>query len=138
MVKLIVSGLRTYGKKDTVCAEITNYISEIGSVKEIVTGGSSGVEQIAQQYADENDIKQKEIVPDWQSYINAAGLIRDTQLAEYGTHLLVLSNGVSKGSNNLIEEAKKRNLTIKIVKIPDALETEVQYFPMYSANGVGI
>ncbi len=138
MTKLIVSGLRTYGKKDIVCAEITKYISEIGSVKEIVTGGSSGVEQIAQQYADENGIKQKEIAPDWQSHLNAAGLIRDTLLAEYGTHLLVLSNGVSKGSNNLIEEAKQKNLTIKIVEIPDSLETEVQYFPMYSANGVGI
>jgi len=137
MVRLIVSGLRTYGKKDTVYAEITRYISEIGSVKEIVTGGSSVVEEIAQQYADENGIKQKEIAPDWQSHLNA-GLIRDTRLAEYGTHLLVLSNGVSKGSNNLIDEAKQKSLTIKIVEIPDALETEVQYFPMYSTKGVGI
>ncbi len=137
MVRLIVSGLRTYGKKDTVYAEITRYISEIGSVKEIVTGGSSVVEEIAQQYADENGIKQKEIAPDWQSHLNA-GLIRDTRLAEYGTHLLVLSNGVSKGSNNLIDEAKQKSLTIKIVEIPDALEAEVQYFPMYSTKGVGI
>jgi len=58
-----------------------------------------------------------EFIPDWQSHINAAGFIRDARMAEYGTHLLVLSNGISKESLNLIEEARKNRLTIKTIGV---------------------
>ena len=115
MKKLIVTGLRTCERKDRVYAEISKYISEIGGVDEIVSGGSSGVDAYTRQYADEHDIKFKEFAPDFQSHINAATFIRDSDMAEYATHLLVLSNGISKESKNLIAEARSHNLQVKSV-----------------------
>ncbi len=124
MKKLIISGVRTCNRKDAVFAEITKFINEIGPVDEIVAGGSTGVDIYAKLYAESHAIKYKEFAPNWQDDLNAAGLVRDSRMAEYGTHLLVLSNGVSKESKNLIEEAKKNNLVIKtvgaFVGIPDA------------------
>ena len=117
MSKLIISGIRTCDQKGPVTAEIEKFISEIGSVKEIVTGGSIGVEKIAKEYAGEINVKNKEILPDWEADLNAAGMIRDFKLAKYGSHLLVLSDGVSKGCNNLIVEAERKNLIIKVVNI---------------------
>ena len=115
MKKLIVTGLRTCERKDLVYAEISKYISEIGGVDEIVSGGSKGVDTYTRQYAEEHGIKFKEFTPDFQSHINAATFIRDSEMAEYGTHLLVLSNGISKESKNLIAEAKANNLQVKSV-----------------------
>lgn len=115
MKKLIVSGLRTCERKEVVYAELSKYIAELGGVDEIVTGGSKGVDQYSKEYALEHGIKHKEFVPDWQSYINGASFIRDSEMAEYGTHLLVLSNGISKESVNLISEAKARNVQVKSV-----------------------
>lgn len=115
MKKLIVSGLRTCERKEVVYAEISKYIAELGGVDEIITGGSKGVDQYSKEYALEHGIKHKEFVPDWQSHINAASFIRDSEMAAYGTHLLVLSNGISKESVNLITEAKTGNLQIKSV-----------------------
>lgn len=115
MKKLIVTGLRTCERKDLVYAEINKYISEIGGVDEIVSGGSSGVDRFTREYAQEHGIKFKEFVPDFQSHINAATFIRDAEMAEYATHLLVLSNGISKESKNLIAEAKANNLQVKSV-----------------------
>ncbi|HOJ95344.1 MAG TPA: DUF2493 domain-containing protein [Methanospirillum sp.] len=115
MKKLIVTGLRTCERKDLVYAEISKFIAEIGGVDEIVSGGSSGVDQYTKQYAQEHGIKFKEFVPDFQSHINAATFIRDAEMAEYATHLLVLSNGISKESKNLIAEAKENNLQVKSV-----------------------
>ncbi|PKL59889.1 MAG: hypothetical protein CVV33_05530 [Methanomicrobiales archaeon HGW-Methanomicrobiales-4] len=115
MSKLIISGLRTCDRKDTVFSEINKYISEIGSVEEIIAGGSTGVEAFAKQYAVTMQIKYKEFAPDWEADLNGAGFIRDTRMAEYGTHLLILSNSVGKESKNLIQEAKRNNLTIKTV-----------------------
>ncbi|HPP76739.1 DUF2493 domain-containing protein [Methanospirillum sp.] len=117
MNRLIVSGLRTCDRKDIVSAEISRYILEIGGVDEIVSGGSEGVDRFAKEYALEQGIPYVEFVPDWQSHINAASFIRDARMAEYGTHLLVLSNGISKESLNLIEEARKNRLTIKTIGV---------------------
>jgi len=115
MKKLIVTGLRTCERKDLVYAEISKYISEIGGVDEIVSGGASGVDTYTKQYAQEHGIKYKEFAPDFQSHINAATFIRDSEMAEYATHLLVLSNGISKESKNLIAEARANKLQIKSV-----------------------
>ncbi len=115
MKKLIVTGLRTCERKDLVFAEISKYISEIGGVDEIVSGGSKGVDAYTRQYAEEHSIKFKEFAPDFQSHINAATFIRDSDMAEYATHLLVLSNGISKESKNLIAEARSHNLQVKSV-----------------------
>lgn len=115
MKKLIVTGLRTCERKDLVYAEISKYIAEIGGVDEIVSGGSSGVDRYTKQYAEEHGIKYKEFAPDFQSHINAATFIRDAEMAEYATHLLVLSNGLSKESKNLIAEARANNLQVKSV-----------------------
>ena len=117
MNKLIVSGLRTCEHKEEVYKEISKYIAEIGIVEEIISGGSSGVDMFTKEYAREHGIKFKEFEPNWQSDINAAGMIRDTRMAEYGTHLLVISNGINKGSLNLIEEARKNRLRIKTVGV---------------------
>jgi hypothetical protein len=115
MKKLIISGPRTCRKFSAVSNEISKYIKELNGVDEIITGGSTGVDLIAREYALQNNIAYKEFVPNWQDDLNAAGLVRDARMAEYGTHLLVLSNGASKESKNLIAEAKKNNLTIRTV-----------------------
>jgi hypothetical protein len=135
MAKLIVSGLRSCQRKETVFGEINKYIAEIGSVDEIISGGSSGVDSYAREYAELNQIKYKEFAPNWQDDLNAAGIIRDSRMAEYGTHLLVLSNGVSKESMNLINEAKNNNLQIRTIGALEAIpEQDVKYFsgsPVY-------
>mgnify|MGYP000885909619 CR=1 FL=1 len=115
MKKLIISGPRTCRKFTAVSNEIAKYIKELNGVDEIITGGSTGVDLIAREYALQHNIPYKEFAPNWQDDLNAAGMVRDARMAEYGTHLLVLSNGVSKESKNLIAEAKKNNLTIKII-----------------------
>ena len=117
MKKLIISGTRTCDCKDAIFTEINKFVGEIGAVDEIVTGGSTGVDMIAKMYAESKNLKYKEIEPDWQDDLNAAGMVRDARMAEYGTHLLVLSNGISKEAKNLIEEAKHYNLVIKTVKV---------------------
>ncbi len=127
MAKLIVTGLRTCDRRETVFSEIQKYLSEIGPVEEIISGGSAGVDKYAREFAESHQIKYKEFAPNWQDDLNAAGMIRDTRMAEYASHLLVLSNGVSKESRNLIEQARINNLAIKTVgAFTGVAEAEVQ------------
>lgn len=45
-----------------------------------------------------------------------AGPIRNAQMAEKGTHLLAFWDGESNGTKNMISEAKKRNLEVRVVR----------------------
>ncbi len=134
MKKLIVSGPRGCRKFNTVSSEIEQYISELNGVDEIITGGSTGVDLIAKQYALDHQITYKEFEPNWQDDLNAAGLVRDAHMTEYATHLLVLSNGVTKESKNLISEARQHNLIIKTVGFVDEMVSE-QKNPFSSPAG---
>lgn len=115
MVRVVISGPRTCTRKDDIFSVIKNFIDEIGGAEEIVAGGSTGVDLIARMYAESTNIKYTEFAPNWQDDLNAAGMVRDSRMAEYGTHLLVISDGKYKGSNNLIHEAERNGLTIKEV-----------------------
>lgn len=134
MKKLIISGPRTCRKFTTVSSEIAKYIKEINGVDEIITGGSTGVDLIAKEYALQNNIAYKEFAPNWQDDLNAAGLVRDARMAETGTHLLVLSNGASKESRNLIAEAKKNNLVIKTIGYVEEMLIEMKQ-PVMTPTG---
>ena len=113
MIRLIIAGPRYCTKNEVVSQDITEYIRELGGVDEIITGGSTGVDLMGKQYAREHHIQYKEFVPNWQNDLNAAGIIRDTRMAEYGTHLLVFFHNGSKESLHLLMLAEKNHLKIK-------------------------
>lgn len=68
---------------------------------------------MAKQYAIMHLITYKEFTPNWQNDLNAASLVRDARMAEYGTHLLVFFQSTTKESGNLPVEAEKNHLKMK-------------------------
>lgn len=53
---------------------------------------------------------------DWDSFGKRAGMIRNAKMAENATHLLAFWDGESSGTKNMIFEAKKRNLGVRVVR----------------------
>ena len=60
----------------------------------------------------ELSIPIKQFIPDWDKYGKSAGMIRNKQMAEYATELLLIWVGESKGSAHMKKEAEKRGLKI--------------------------
>ncbi|MFH0968275.1 MAG: SLOG family protein [Methanobacteriota archaeon] len=119
MIRLIIAGPRSCTKNTSVSQEIAKYIAEIDGVDEIVTGGSTGVDLMAKQYALLHQITYKEFIPNWQNDLNAAGILRDARMAEYASHLLVFFNSDSRESMHLLMQAEKNHLIIKKINAPD-------------------
>lgn len=115
MIRLIITGPRACTKNNAVISEISEYITQLGGVDEIITGGASGVDMMAKQYAREHAISYREFIPNWQNDLNAAGMIRDTRMAEYATHLLVFVTEGTKESQNLMDEAQRNHLRIRMI-----------------------
>lgn len=82
---------------------------------EIVHGDCpQGVDQLAQQYADQWDLPVHTIPADWDTYGDAAGPIRNQRLAEYGDSLIALWDGESSGTENMIQEALAAGLAVHV------------------------
>ena len=86
---------------------------------EIISGAANGVDTLAIQFANRNNLPLSTFPADWKTYGFAAGPIRNKQMAEYAAlaeHgiLIAIWDGESRGTANMIREAKKLNLDVRI------------------------
>ena len=113
-MKLIIAGGRTI----TDYSLVLSALAESGfQPTEIVSGGAPGVDSLGERYAIENNLPLQIFYADWGSYGKAAGPIRNRKMADYGTALLAIWDGESRGTKNMIEEATKRNLQVFVKRI---------------------
>lgn len=69
--------------------------------EEIVSGGADGIDFCGEQFAIESGTNFVRFPADWKKYGNAAGPIRNHEMAKYADALLLIWNGSSKGSANM-------------------------------------
>ena len=115
MTNVIVAGSRNYIYKDFVYEKLDEILKEYKHVV-IVEGGARGVDYLAKQYAIDRSIPYKEFKANWSLFGRSAGVLRNQEMAKYSDVLIAFYNG-SRGTANMIKEAKKRNLKIHIVEI---------------------
>lgn len=86
-------------------------------ITEVVSGMAKGVDTMAVQYANENDLVITPFFADWNTHGRAAGPIRNRKMAEYGEALIAIWDGESRGTKNMIEEATKRGLKVYVYRV---------------------
>lgn len=116
MIRLIIAGPRDYYDRENVFCHIHMFQGKFG-IDEIVSGGASGVDTLAEEYANLYQIPFKLFPADWEKYGKAAGPIRNQQMAEYMAmfywHLICRT----KGTKNMIETARRNHLRGFVVSI---------------------
>ena len=87
---------------------------------EIVCGGCRGIDNAGKHWGTVFNRPVIQFDADWNRYNKAAGPIRNKEMAMYGDELLLIWDGVSKGSFNMLNEMKKFNKPIHevILKSP--------------------
>ncbi len=73
----------------------------------IISGGASGVDTIAKQYAFERQIDYIELKADWRTYGRAAGPIRNKLVVELAETIYAFWDGKSKGTLSVIQFARR-------------------------------
>ncbi len=112
MIKLIIAGGRDFNRVLTLKREMLNYDT---TSLEVVCGGAKGADTYGERWAKKNNVPIKYFLAEWDKYDNAAGYIRNRQMAEYGTHLLAFWDGESRGTKNMIDTATELGLNVQIV-----------------------
>jgi hypothetical protein len=109
-MKLIIAGTRTLNFDiGTIQNLIDASIPMNLEIKQIVSGTCQGIDQSGEHYADFQNIQVKRFKPDWKKHGNAAGPIRNAEMAEYADALLLIWDGESKGSANMKMNMTKLN-----------------------------
>lgn len=113
-MKVIIAGGRDITDYNLVLTAINESDFEI---TEVVSGMASGVDQLAIQYANENNLPIQQFWAEWNFYGKSAGPIRNRQMADYADALIAIWDGKSRGTKNMIDEATKKGLKIKVLNV---------------------
>ncbi|EKQ0671028.1 DUF2493 domain-containing protein [Campylobacter novaezeelandiae] len=118
-MKLLVCGGRDYKDIERFDKEMDNIFS-LYQIDTIIEGGASGADNMAKNYALKNKIKLIEVKADWQHFGKAAGPIRNKKMLsmlDNNDCVLAFWNGISKGTKNMIEIARNKNIKVIIINI---------------------
>lgn len=110
-MKLLVAGSRSIKEYD-----LEGLVLE--GVTLIITGGASGIDEIAEEYADKKRISKLVLRPRYDLYGKAAPLKRNEEMVEICDMALVIWDGKSRGAKYTIECAKRMGKTVKVITAP--------------------
>ena len=103
-MKVIIAGSRHFNDYKYFLECISNADIEID---EIVSGGATGVDEMAERYAEQFNIPIEVVPANWGKYGLAAGPIRNREMAEIGDVLIAIKTS-GKGTQSMIREARLR------------------------------
>ena len=110
-MKTIIAGSRSICDYNELLKVIASCPWEI---TEVISGTAKGVDKLGERWAEENNIPCLRYPANWTKYGKSAGMIRNSQMADVADATIVLWDGVSKGTKNMIELSKKKNLGLII------------------------
>ena len=101
-MKVIIAGSRDITDRDLVYRAVAESGFEI---TEVVCGAARGADCCGAHWGVDHGVPVKLFHPDWDKHGKAAGPIRNRQMAEYADALILVWDGQSKGSANMLNHA---------------------------------
>ncbi|MFS0643834.1 DUF2493 domain-containing protein [Siminovitchia sp. 179-K 8D1 HS] len=117
MYKVIVAGSRDFDDYPLLERELIHFLfGRHPNEVEIISGTARGADQLGERFAKEKGCALKLFPADWNKNGKAAGPIRNKEMSEYADACVVFWDGVSRGTKNMIDNAKRKGLKLKIVR----------------------
>ena len=91
---------------------LERYIPE--GVSEIVSGGASGIDSCAAQYAHTHGLPLRVFRPDYDAYGRSAPIRRNIEIIDYADVIFIFWDGHSAGSRFVIERAREKGKLYQI------------------------
>ena len=108
-MKTIIAGTRSV----TSTALIMEAVRESGfQITEIVSGGCRGPDTIGEAFALHSGVPITKMAADWNKFGRSAGPRRNFEMALYADALILVWDGKSRGSADMLRKAEQQNLKI--------------------------
>lgn len=119
--RIIIAGSRTFTDRELLYKEVEYFIKNLDpkprfSEIQCVSGKHwEGADKIGEDWAAKYGIPVEPFPADWAGLGNAAGPIRNAEMAKYATHCIVFWDGKTRGSKSMIDEAVANGLILRTV-----------------------
>lgn len=104
-MKLIIAGSRYLNVTSEFIQDLLDKYELVPNY--IICGEAKGIDTCGKYWAIKNNISYISFKPDWNQFGDAAGPIRNKQMAKEGDALLLIWDGKSKGSANMRHNMNK-------------------------------
>ncbi len=113
-MKVIIAGSRSFSDYELMERNCDHMLQNQTDI-EVVSGTADGADKLGEVYASNIGHRIKRFPADWKTYGRKAGFLRNEKMAKYADALIAFWDGSSKGTEHMINLAKKHNLKIKVV-----------------------
>ncbi len=114
-MKVIIAGSRSGAHHHFV---IPKAVRASGfDVTEVICGDARGVDQQGAAWAVREGLPVKHMPADWGAHGKVAGPIRNRAMADYADAAIVIWDGESRGSGNMVKEAKRAGIPVHEVRL---------------------
>lgn len=114
MYYLIIAGGRDFNDSPLLEQTVDQFLQNVQEEITIFCGGARGADSLGERYAKSRGYAVRYFPPDWRRYGRAAGPVRNQKMAENADALVAFWDGTSRGTGNMIEAARSRQLAIQI------------------------
>ena len=118
---LLIAGSREFKNLDMVLSEFLKHHKE-RKIIEIVSGLANGPDKLGIEVAKELHLPWAEFPADWDKHGKSAGMIRNSEMADYATRGLIFWDGKSKGTANMIDQLNRKNIPFKLINFLEMKE----------------
>jgi len=115
-MKLIIAGGRDFNNYDMLTTAVDNFIERHPDYDIIISGTARGADELGERYAKDTNITVERYPAQWDKYGKSAGYRRNEQMALLADGCICFWNGLSKGTEHMINLAKKHNLNTIVVR----------------------
>lgn len=114
-MKVIIAGSRCFTHPaDYALVEMAVDASGF-KITEIVSGMAKGIDTFAMRYGYRQGIKVRPFYAHWRQAGRLAGFDRNQQMADYAEALIAIWDGVSNGTRDMIEKARRKGIPVYVM-----------------------
>lgn len=116
MFRVIIAGGRDFKNYTLLSKTMDHLLSKIDGDIVIVCGKARGADTLGERYAKEHGYSVHYFPAEWDRHGRAAGYIRNIAMADNADALAAFWDGESRGTKNMIEIAKNRGLSVRVIR----------------------
>jgi len=126
--RIIIAGSRNFRDYELLRSTMFDVIDR-GNPRDftILSGGARGADMLGECFAREHGCGLEVYPADWDRYGKSAGYRRNVEMAENADVLLAFWDEESRGTQHMIQIAKKKGLIVRVILYKNNGERELRY-----------